>query len=177
MRFRASGYGAIVAALVFEIRHQIAKSKIRRVLNERRELNIEVGAGDKRGTGGWITIDITRHCDIYWDLRRGIPFPNESIAKIYSSHFFEHLSFNEAQIFLEECKRVLAPGGRFLICVPDAKIYIAAYSEGRTLDEKQFFGHAPAYNRTTRIDYVNYVAYMDGEHKYMFDEDNLLFIL
>ena len=34
-----------------------------------------------------------------------------------------------------------------------------------------------AFNNTTKIDYINYMAYMDGVHKYMFDEENLLHIL
>jgi predicted SAM-dependent methyltransferase len=159
------------------IKHQFSKRKIRRLLRERRELFVELGAGNKSGTGGWITIDVTKSADIYWDLRKGIPFPNESINKIYSSHFFEHLSFEEAQQFLNDCKRALAPSGRFSICVPNAKIYIDAYSKGNSLDAAKFFGYGAAYNHTTRIDYVNYMAYMGGAHKYMFDEENLLFIL
>jgi len=31
----------------------------------------------------------------------------------------------------------------------------------------------PAWNDTTKIDYVNYTAYMDNDHRYMFDEENL----
>jgi len=138
---------------------------------------VEVGAGDRKGQDGWITIDITNNCDIFWDLRKGLPFPNETVSKIYSSHFFEHLTFAETQNFLIECKRALAPGGRFLICVPNARIYLEAYVKGDRLDPNVFFGHKPAYNHTTRIDYVNYTAYMNAEHKYMFDEENLLFIL
>ena len=45
------------------------------------------------------------------------------------------------------------------------------------LDAKKYFGHKPAYNDTTKIDYINYTAYMDGHHKYMFDEESLLHIL
>src|SRR5581483_2634355 len=120
---------------------------------------------------------VTRSCDLYWDLRRGIPFPDARVSRIYSSHFFEHLSFRETQQFLDECRRVLAPGGRFSVCVPNARIYLEAYVKGTPLEGPEFFGYQPAYNRTTRIDYVNYTAYMAGEHKYMFDEDNLLFIL
>ncbi len=37
--------------------------------------------------------------------------------------------------------------------------------------------YPPAFNHTTLIDYANFIAYMDGEHKYMFDEENLLHIL
>jgi predicted SAM-dependent methyltransferase len=164
------------AALMF-IKHRDSGQKIRRLLKERTKIFVEVGAGDKRGQGGWITIDMTRNCDIFWDLRRGLPFPDESVKKIYSSHFFEHLSFNETRSFLIECKRALSPGGKFLICVPNARIYLEAYVGGKCLDLSEFFGYKPAYNHTTRIDYANYVAYMDGEHKYMFDEENLLYIL
>ena len=40
-----------------------------------------------------------------------------------------------------------------------------------------FCKYKPAFNSTTKIDYVNYMAYMAGHHNYMFDEENLLFIL
>jgi len=159
------------------IRHRKSLRKIRRLLKAGSDICIELGAGNKSGKGGWITIDMARNCDIYWDLRRGLPFPNDSIKRIYSSHFFEHLSFQEAQRFLDECKRALVPGGNFSICVPNAKLYIDAYAKGYSLDAATFLAYEPAYNHTTRIDYVNYIAYMAGEHRYMFDEDNILSIL
>jgi predicted SAM-dependent methyltransferase len=159
------------------IRHYLSKRKIRRILRERTEISIEVGAGNKRGQGEWVTIDMNDTCNVYWDLRKGIPFPDESVKKIYSSHFLEHLSFGEAQHFLDECRRVLVPGGQFSICVPNARIYLEAYVNGDLLDAGRFFGHQPAYNHTTRIDFVNYIAYMGGGHKYMFDEENLLYVL
>jgi predicted SAM-dependent methyltransferase len=110
-------------------------------------------------------------------MRKGLPFPDNSIAKIYSSHFFEHLSFKEIIKFLDECKRVLVPGGNFSICVPNAKVYIEAYLKSVPLDENTFFKYKPAYNNLSGMDYVNYIAYMDGEHKYMFDEENILCLL
>lgn len=159
------------------VKHISSKQEVRRLLKERRKIFVELGSGDKKGKEGWITIDMTKNCDIFWDLRKGLPFPDESIQSIYSSHFFEHLSYKETQQFLVECKRALIPGGNFSICVPNAKIYLEAYVGGKTLDPIKYFGYKPAYNHTTRIDYVNYMAYMDGEHKYMFDEENILNIL
>ncbi|MBL7032481.1 MAG: methyltransferase domain-containing protein [Nitrospira sp.] len=153
-----------------------SRKKISNFLNRENEIFLELGAGDKKGSSGWITIDMTKKCDIFWDLSKGIPFPNESVSKIYSSHFFEHLTFREGQIFLDECLRVLIPGGTFSICVPNARIYIEAYLNSK-LDTDKFLGYKPAYNHTTKIDYVNYTAYMDGHHKYMFDEENLVYIL
>jgi predicted SAM-dependent methyltransferase len=166
-----------IRAVASAVRHQSSKKRIRRLLKERNELFVEVGAGDKKGENGWLTIDLTENCDIFWDLRRGLPFPDESLSKIYSSHFLEHLSYKQGQEFLDECKRVLTPGGTFSICVPNARIYIEAYVNAHSLDTSRFFGYKQAYNNTTKIDYVNYTAYMDCEHKYMFDEQNLVFVL
>jgi predicted SAM-dependent methyltransferase len=167
----------LIRPLGVEYRHLRSRRRIRRLISAKRPLCIELGAGNKSGQNGWTTLDMTPSCDLYWDLRRGVPFPDDSVAKIYSSHFLEHLSFAEAQVVLDECHRALAPGGIFSISVPNAKIYIEAYMAGKSLDPSMFLGYEPAFNRTTPIDYINYTAYMAGEHKYMFDEDNLLFIL
>lgn len=166
-----------VRAARWALKQRLSLRYVHQVLGERKDIYIEVGSGDKPGTNGWITLDMTPNCDVYWDLRKGIPFPTESVSKIYSSHFFEHLSFTEAQKFLDECRRVLVADGKFLICVPNARRYLEAYLNDQTLDSNVWFAYKPAYNGTTKIDYVNYVAYMDGHHKYMFDPENVIHIL
>ena len=163
--------------LLFLYKKPFSRRYIKRLMKQQKEIFIEVGGGDRKGKNGWINIDITKNCDIYWDLSHGLPFPENSVKKVYCSHFLEHLSFQEGQIFFKSCLMALAPGGIFSACVPNAKLYIKAYADGALLDEKLFFGDSPAYSRTTKIDYVNYIAYMEGQHKYMFDEDNLIFIL
>jgi predicted SAM-dependent methyltransferase len=150
---------------------------IRRLLSERSDICLEIGAGERKGRDPWITLDITGQSDIFWDLRNGVPFPDSSLAKIYSSHLFEHLTFKDGQQLLEECRRVLRPGGAISVCVPNARLYLEAYFNTGSLDRSRAFGWKPAYNHSTAIDIVNYIAYMDGEHKYMFDTENLLFVL
>jgi predicted SAM-dependent methyltransferase len=95
---------------------------------------------------------------------------------VYSSHLFEHLTFEQGRALLDECLRVLKPGGSFWIVVPNARMYVEAYLGQRVLPE-EYFAWEPAFNGTTAIDAVNYVAYMAGEHRYMFDQENLLYIL
>jgi predicted SAM-dependent methyltransferase len=158
-----------------EFKKNESKTYIKNLLSDNKNIMLEVGAGEKKGDNGWITLDLNNKCDIYWDLRDGIPFPNDSISKIYSSHFLEHLTFKEGLLFLQECLRVLVPNGIFSICLPNARIYIEAYIKNEKLDVSKFF--LLGYNNTTRIDYVNYTAYMDGHHKYMFDEENILCVL
>lgn len=152
-----------------------SRRRIAALVSSPRELWLDLGGGSA-GSGGWLTVDMTRECDIFWDLRLGLPFPDGRVSRIYSSHFFEHLSFREGQAMLAECLRVLRPGGSFSICVPNAELYIDGYLGRRELPD-EWFGWEPAYNQTTRIDALNYIAYMGGEHKYMFDQENLLHIL
>ena len=168
---------AIMRSAREAVKHWPSQGKVQRLLMDKKDLLIEVGAGDRKGANGWTTIDVTGACDIYWDLRRGIPFPDATVSKIYSFHFLEHLSFAEGQLFLDDCLRALKRGGIFSISVPNARIYIDAYVKPDSFDKERFCVHAPAYNGTTRIDYVNYMAYMNGHHKHMFDEESLLCIL
>lgn len=154
---------------------QMAKPNVRRLNKEHGEIWLNVAAGSQKGTNGWLTLDVSPGCDIYWDLRYGIPFPNERVSKIYASHFMEHLSYPDGQGFLDECLRVLKPGGTISLAVPNARLYLEAYVNKTPIES--FLKYEPAVNHTTRIDCVNYMAYMDDHHKYMFDEENLVHIL
>lgn len=56
---------------------------------------------------------------VCWDLRRGIPFADETFDVVYHSHVLEHLDREDAPGFLGECRRVLKRGGTIRIVVPD----------------------------------------------------------
>lgn len=151
------------------------RSRVEKLLASGEPIKLDIGGGEA-GKNGWSTIDITDSCDLFWDLRKGIPFPDASVDVVYSSHFFEHLTYPEGQWILKESLRVLKSGGVFSICVPNARMYIEAYLASLHLGD-EVFSWKPAYNSTTSIDAINYVAYMAGEHKYMFDQENLLHLL
>lgn len=158
-------------------RQQKSSKFISRLIKKERKIFLEIGGGNKKGQRGWVTLDIASGCDIYWNLRMGLPFPDNSVQKIYSSHVLEHFTYPEIIELLKECLRVLVPSGEFSVCVPNARIYISAYLKNEELDPNRYFAHKPAFYDNSKIDYVNYTAYMDGLHKYMFDEENLLSIL
>ena len=147
-----------------------------RKLAKASEVRLELGSGPKRGADGWTTVDV-RSADIAHDLKRGIPLPENSVHSIYSSHFLEHLPYQQILAHLAECRRVLAPGGQILIAVPNARLFVDAYISQSEV--RGFPGFDPLYNYETgsSIDILNYIAYMGGLHKFMFDEENLVQIL
>lgn len=50
------------------------------------------------------------------------PVPTDSVDVVFTSNFFEHLPDKRALLrTLEECKRVLRPGGRLLILMPNLR--------------------------------------------------------
>ena len=162
--------------LIRGIRFILSKRYVARLVRDQKNICLEIGAGSRKGANGWTTLDISG-CDICWDLSKKLPFPDNSVHKIYSSHVLEHFTFQEGKRLLDECYRIMVPNGIFSICVPNARIYIEAYIRGEHLAENIYFQYKAAYNNTSRIDYVNHIAYMDGHHKYMFDGENLLCVL
>jgi hypothetical protein len=72
---------------------------------------------------------------IVYDIRKGIPFPDNSFDAVYHSHFLEHLSRKEAALFLKECFRVLKADGIIRVAVPDleviARYYLTALEKAR----------------------------------------------
>ena len=151
---------------------QANKPKWRR-LAENSEIRLELGSGAVAGKGGWTTVDMVG-ADIRHDLRRGIPLRDNTVDAIYSSHLLEHIPYPQLIPFLEECHRVLKAGGTFSVCVPNAGMYIRAYTAGQSaMNEAD--PHEPGLTETgSHLDQVNYIAYMGGIHTYMFDEENLV---
>jgi predicted SAM-dependent methyltransferase len=66
------------------------------------------------------------------------------------------------------CYRVLKPGGSFSACVPTLVF---------TSEHIAILSYKPTIVSDLKMDRLNYIADMDGHHRYMFDEENLLRVL
>ncbi len=53
------------------------------------------------------------------DITKPLPFENASVDMIMSEMNVEHVSHQQAWTFLDECHRILKPGGLIRIVVPD----------------------------------------------------------
>ena len=77
----------------------------------------------------WVNIDFHDHGGtvLGYDLRLGIPCADSSMDVVYHSHVLEHFDRKDGRFFLEECFRVLRPGGMIRIAIPDLEGIVRAY--------------------------------------------------
>lgn len=97
-----------------------------------------------------------RYQFIHHNILYGLPFTNNSIDYMYTSHFVEHLYRSHAQMFFEEAYRTLKKDGVLRISVPDLEGAVSLYSEGRKDEALDFFYYDAGTSAFTR-------------HKYMYD--------
>ncbi|MBW4633620.1 MAG: methyltransferase domain-containing protein [Iphinoe sp. HA4291-MV1] len=81
---------------------------------------LNLGCGDKY-LADWINIDFnSKHSDVIpHNLLQPLPFPDNSLDVVYSSHVLEHFSREEGERLIRECFRILKPNGILRIVVPD----------------------------------------------------------
>lgn len=81
---------------------------------------LEIGPGEER-IEGFETVNINpgRVVDYVADAAGKLPFPDNIFKVVYASHVLEHIPWYKTTNALSEWIRILAPGGRLEVCVPD----------------------------------------------------------
>jgi SAM-dependent methyltransferase len=89
--------------------------------------------------------------DIYiHDVRKPLPFEDNSACAVFASHVLEHLYRNEGEQLVRESLRVLCPGGILRVIVPDLEAIVQEYQG------EQPFGPVQAHEeRTAPADRLN----------------------
>ena len=108
-----------------------------RVRDEKRYLNVGPGANiDAR----FVNIDWTWRpgIDVCLDIANGIKFPEARFDGIYTEHCLEHISFAQSVDVAKDFYRMLTPGGRLRIIVPDGGLYLDLYHAWKTGDRTPF---------------------------------------
>jgi predicted SAM-dependent methyltransferase len=131
-----------------------------------RPLHLHLGCGP-RYLPGFVNIDANplRKIDIWLDVRCGLPFANQSVESIYSTHMIEHLYPDELEELLRECARVLKPAGGLRLVVPSLRSAVFAYQENR---REWFCDSFPRHFDSVGGRFSNFV-FCDGQHRAAFD--------
>jgi len=132
---------------------------------------LNIGCGDKK-LKGFVNIDIDPKADLQIDVRKGLPFADNTVSGIYNEHFIEHLNHAEGISFLRECRRVLKPNGILRIATPDLDNIINLYTndDWNTKSEMVKYGYDWIQNR---CEYIN-LSLREWGHKWMYDETELI---
>jgi len=79
---------------------------------------------------GFFNIDVrpVKGVDIVMDLERDeLPFESNIVSEIIAKDFLEHIDYNRVELVVADFYRVLKPGGRLWIRVPDVERIVEKY--------------------------------------------------
>jgi SAM-dependent methyltransferase len=99
---------------------------------------------------------LTQHRFVHHRMQYGVPFGDETVDAIYSSHALEHIFLEEAEALLHDAYRALKQGGLIRIAVPDLEFVLGLYQSGSKEQALDFF-----FSRNSS-GYLNH-------HHYMYD--------
>ena len=87
-------------------------------MDERRDavVKLNIGCG-KKHLDDYVNVDIIPTADVVCDLTKPWPFGDECADEILANHIIEHLP--DGVFFLNECWRVLKPGGTLHLETPN----------------------------------------------------------
>jgi predicted SAM-dependent methyltransferase len=157
----------------FLILSAVGVLKTRLFFDKNNTNRLEIGVGSGETKPGFITLDLNLKADYPFDLRMGLPFPDQSIDFIYAEHVLEHFGYYDVILIVRECYRVLKDGGVFSSVFPDTRIWIDAYQSRENLDLNQYCIYKTGLSYKSKIDYLNYAFYMGGCHRHMFDVESV----
>jgi predicted SAM-dependent methyltransferase len=145
----------------------LERRKAARLAADGRPLLLNIGAGVHHPPG-WINVDVLGMSpDLHWDLRKELPFAEGSAQGVLLEHVIEHFTLADDLDLLDECRRVLAPGGIVRLVVPDFGRYLESYAgDGEFVDRLR-----PG--RPTRLLAVAEVALAHG-HRSVWDGETLV---
>ena len=176
LRHEAQAWQTRVAN-TFSPAHQ---SVIRR-LRRQRGLSLNIGSGG-RGLPDWVNVELRRHRDttLCLDIRRALPLANGSVRRILAEHVIEHVDFrSDLPAMLVEFYRVLEPGGRLRIVVPDGERFLMAYASRDAAMWRELGwdeSHLPE-DIFTPMHVVNHIFHQGGEHLFAYDFETLALVL
>lgn len=142
---------------------KISTAKINHQPDSQEPLRLHVGGLEQKA--GWKICDIVpgEHVDYLCNCLDMSIFADNSVSEIYTSHVLEHFGYdNELVVVLREFYRIMKPGGKLRVSVPDMEVLCQLFvNQELSLDDRYqvmriiFGGRADAYD-------VHYVGFDIG---------------
>ena len=95
------------------------------------KLNLGAGPNHLPIEQGWTNTDLRAdhgfEVEQQWDFLKPIPLPDNSVDFILAWHILEHAGLHERDGMIKDWYRVLKPGGKLAIAVPDILVLLGMY--------------------------------------------------
>ena len=104
---------------------------------------LNLGGGSNRLPAAF-SVDVDARSDAYVDVTKPLPFPDRSFSSIFCEEVIEHVNREQGARLLQECSRILEPGGLIRLTTPDLMYFCSeALANDRNGQEinKIFYGH------------------------------------
>lgn len=85
-------------------------------------MRLNLGAGDRYATGGWINVDrveCPHRKDTAVDLLGPLPWPPGSVSHVYAGHVLEHLPLDACADLLARLLPLMTPAGQIMVVGAD----------------------------------------------------------
>lgn len=133
---------------------------------------------------GWLNTDVFVNRDpiVYLDAIQRFPFKDDTFDYIISEHMIEHVEYQAAQVMLQECYRVLKPGGRVRFATPDLNVLLGLHSnEKKTAAQVDYIDWSiarfrPEATECKDVFLINNFVRAWG-HQFLYDEETLRYAL
>src|SRR5258708_5950758 len=118
----------VVSRFCFRALHQYRRDRVRSRIEGQTRLHLGCGGNILQG---WANIDRLENDEVInWDLTASLPLQPESVSLIFSEHFIEHITLQQATQLLADCHRALQPDGVLRVSTPNLRKLIDDYLSG-----------------------------------------------
>lgn len=131
-------------------------------------LNLGCGQNHKPG---WTNVDENPHerADVVMRFPP-IDADDNSVDEIYAGHVLEHFTYADGQTFLRECHRVLVPGGKIGVVVPDFRAIVGRWLGG---ERELIDGRWDTSDLNDLCRFFLFSDFQPSPHKWAYDADTL----
>ena len=131
---------------------------------------------------GWLNADLLPTADLYVDVRRPLPFQDETFEAMYAEELIEHLSLQDGMLFLREAHRCLRPGGKIRLTTPNLRFVSQcfrrepAHLRAMRSHKETFLSEDSPLDDITPAKYLNDMFHMHN-HRFLYDFTTLCELL
>jgi predicted SAM-dependent methyltransferase len=156
-----------------------SKKSIEQYVRQSKVRKIQIGAGNSQ-TEDWLMTDVDRRKNwstVYLDACQPFPIPGGCFDYVFSEHMIEHIPYSGALKMLQECHRILKPGGTIRIATPDLDVLLALKRAPANSLQAEYISwiaqyHMPYAAPATATHVINN-AFRSWGHTFLFDEECL----